>query len=45
MGMTIIEKIFAGKAGLDSVSVGDTVVVDVDMTRSEERRVGKECLE
>ncbi|MGO9511743.1 MAG: aconitase/3-isopropylmalate dehydratase large subunit family protein [Mycobacterium sp.] len=32
MGMTIIEKIFAGKAGLDSVSVGDTVVVDVDMT-------------
>src|ERR1700735_1747917 len=32
MGMTIIEKIFAGKAGLDSVAVGDTVVVDVDMT-------------
>ncbi len=32
MGMTIIEKIFAGKAGLDAVSVGDTVVVDVDMT-------------
>ena len=32
MGMTIIEKIFARKAGLDSVSVGDTVVVDVDMT-------------
>jgi 3-isopropylmalate/(R)-2-methylmalate dehydratase large subunit len=32
MGMTIIEKIFARKAGLESVSVGDTVVVDVDMT-------------
>src|ERR1700742_4711365 len=32
MGMTTIEKIFARKAGLDSVSPGDTVVVDVDMT-------------
>ena len=32
MGMTIIEKILARKAGLDSVSVGDVVVVDVDMT-------------
>ncbi|OBI36722.1 aconitase/3-isopropylmalate dehydratase large subunit family protein [Mycobacterium sp. E2238] len=32
MGMTIIEKIFARKAGLDVVSAGDTVVVDVDMT-------------
>ena len=32
MGMTIIEKIFARKAGLDAVSVADTVVVDVDMT-------------
>src|SRR5271157_1164230 len=32
MGMTIIEKIFARKAGLDSVSPGDTVVVGVDMT-------------
>lgn len=32
MGMTIIEKIFARKAGLESVSAGDTVVVDVDMT-------------
>src|ERR1700751_3871154 len=32
MGMTIIEKIFARKAGLDSVSPGDTVVVEVDMT-------------
>jgi len=32
MGMTIIEKIFARKAGLESVSPGDTVVVDVDMT-------------
>jgi 3-isopropylmalate/(R)-2-methylmalate dehydratase large subunit len=32
MGMTIIERIFARKAGLDSVSAGDTVVVDVDMT-------------
>ena len=32
MGMTIIERIFARKAGLDSVSPGDTVVVDVDMT-------------
>ena len=32
MGMTITEKIFARKAGLESVGVGDTVVVDVDMT-------------
>src|SRR6202000_1341487 len=32
MSMTIIEKIFARKAGLDAVSPGDTVVVDVDMT-------------
>jgi 3-isopropylmalate/(R)-2-methylmalate dehydratase large subunit len=32
MGMTIIEKILARKAGLESVSPGDTVVVDVDMT-------------
>jgi len=32
MGMTIIEKIFARKAGLDAVGPGDTVVVDVDMT-------------
>jgi 3-isopropylmalate/(R)-2-methylmalate dehydratase large subunit len=32
MGMTMIEKIFARKAGLDTVSAGDTVVVDVDMT-------------
>ena len=32
MGMTIIEKIFARKAGLASVAPGDTVVVDVDMT-------------
>ena len=32
MGMTIIERIFARKAGLDSVSAGNTVVVDVDMT-------------
>src|ERR1700690_863847 len=32
MGMTVIEKIFARKAGLDTVSPGETVVVDVDMT-------------
>ena len=32
MSMTIIEKIFARKAGLDRVSPGETVVVDVDMT-------------
>jgi 3-isopropylmalate/(R)-2-methylmalate dehydratase large subunit len=32
MGMTIIEKIFARKAGLNTVSADDTVVVDVDMT-------------
>jgi 3-isopropylmalate/(R)-2-methylmalate dehydratase large subunit len=31
VGMTIVEKILARKAGLDSVSIGDTVVVDVDM--------------
>jgi 3-isopropylmalate/(R)-2-methylmalate dehydratase large subunit len=30
--MTIIEKIFARKAGLASVGPGDTVVVEVDMT-------------
>ncbi|MBA0045113.1 aconitase/3-isopropylmalate dehydratase large subunit family protein [Mycobacteroides sp. LB1] len=32
MGMTIVESILARKSGRDSVSVGDTVVVDVDMT-------------
>jgi 3-isopropylmalate/(R)-2-methylmalate dehydratase large subunit len=32
MGMTVIENIFARKAGLDAVAPGDTVVVDVDMT-------------
>src|SRR6201996_4906038 len=32
MGMSIIEKIFARKAGMDAVSAGQTVVVDVDMT-------------
>ncbi|MEZ0364377.1 aconitase/3-isopropylmalate dehydratase large subunit family protein [Mycobacterium sp. pUA109] len=32
MGLTIIEKILARKAGRPTVSVGDTVVVDVDMT-------------
>ncbi|PQM47764.1 2,3-dimethylmalate dehydratase large subunit [Mycobacterium talmoniae] len=32
MGMTVIEKILARKAGLDTVAAGDTVVVDVDMT-------------
>src|ERR1700739_2886190 len=32
MGMTIIEKVLARKAGLDWVSPGDTVVVEVDMT-------------
>ncbi|OBJ42018.1 3-isopropylmalate dehydratase [Mycolicibacterium mucogenicum] len=32
MGLTIIEKILARKAGLEAVSPGDTVVVDVDMT-------------
>jgi 3-isopropylmalate/(R)-2-methylmalate dehydratase large subunit len=32
MGMTIIEKILARRAGRDSVSVGDIVVVEVDMT-------------
>src|SRR5882757_2279436 len=32
MGLTMIEKILARKAGLETVSVGDTVVVDVDMT-------------
>ena len=32
MGMTIIEKILARKAGQDLVAVGDTVVVEVDMT-------------
>src|SRR6476659_2186028 len=30
--MTIIDKILARKAGLDSVSVADVVVVEVDMT-------------
>jgi 3-isopropylmalate/(R)-2-methylmalate dehydratase large subunit len=32
MGLTIIEKILARKAGRRTVAVGDTVVVDVDMT-------------
>ena len=32
MGMTMIERILARKAGLDAVGVGDTVTVDVDMT-------------
>jgi 3-isopropylmalate/(R)-2-methylmalate dehydratase large subunit len=32
MGMTMIEKILARKAGRESVSAGDTVVVEVDMT-------------
>ena len=32
MGMTMIEKILARKAGQESVSAGDTVVVEVDMT-------------
>ncbi|WP_194905896.1 3-isopropylmalate dehydratase large subunit [Catenulispora rubra] len=32
MGMTMIERILARKAGLASVAVGDTVTVDVDMT-------------
>ncbi|MEY9926183.1 3-isopropylmalate/(R)-2-methylmalate dehydratase large subunit [Catenulispora sp. GP43] len=32
MGMTMIERILARKAGLDSVAVGDTVTVDVDLT-------------
>jgi 3-isopropylmalate/(R)-2-methylmalate dehydratase large subunit len=32
MGMTVIEKILARKAGRNRVSAGDTVVVDVDMT-------------
>jgi 3-isopropylmalate/(R)-2-methylmalate dehydratase large subunit len=32
MGLTIIEKILARKAGRSTVAVGDTVVVDVDMT-------------
>jgi 3-isopropylmalate/(R)-2-methylmalate dehydratase large subunit len=32
MGLTIIEKIMAAKAGQTTVAVGDTVVVEVDMT-------------
>ena len=32
MGMTIIERILARKAGFDEVRAGDTVTVDVDMT-------------
>ncbi|WP_194894534.1 3-isopropylmalate dehydratase large subunit [Catenulispora pinisilvae] len=32
MGMTMIERILARKAGLDAVGVGDTVTVDVDLT-------------
>lgn len=32
MGLTIIEKILARKAGRSTVALGDTVVVDVDMT-------------
>ena len=32
MGMTMMEKILARKAGVDRVGAGDTVVCDVDMT-------------
>ena len=32
MGMTMIERILARKAGVSAVRVGDTVTVDVDMT-------------
>jgi 3-isopropylmalate/(R)-2-methylmalate dehydratase large subunit len=32
MGMTMIERILARKAGVASVTVGDTVTVDVDLT-------------
>jgi 3-isopropylmalate/(R)-2-methylmalate dehydratase large subunit len=32
MGMTMMEKILARKAGVEKVSAGDTVVCDVDMT-------------
>lgn len=32
MGMTVIEKILARRAGIPKVQVGDTVTVDVDMT-------------
>jgi 3-isopropylmalate/(R)-2-methylmalate dehydratase large subunit len=32
MGMTMLEKILARKAGVEQVRVGDTVVCDVDMT-------------
>ncbi|WP_042433339.1 3-isopropylmalate dehydratase large subunit [Streptacidiphilus anmyonensis] len=32
MGMTMMERILARRAGLASVAVGDTVTVDVDMT-------------
>ena len=32
MGMTILERILARKAGCDEVRAGDTVTVDVDMT-------------
>lgn len=32
MGMTMIEKILAAKAGVAKVAPGDTVVCDVDMT-------------
>ena len=37
MGMTVIEKIFARKAGLDTVSPGETVVVDVDKPSASEQ--------
>ena len=32
MGMTILERILARKAGFDEVRAGDTVTVEVDMT-------------
>jgi len=37
MSMTIIEKIFARKAGRDEVSAGDTVVVDDLVARNPSR--------
>ena len=43
MGKTIAEKILSRKSGRD-VKANDLVIADLDLSsRSEERRVGKEC--
>ena len=49
MGMTMTQKILAKHAGMDEVKKGQLIEANLDLVlgndiRSEERRVGKECL-